>query len=393
MEISGMKAAAIATLCLVVAARCYGTGGDSYEYPATLSDTPDILPGKSLGEIFHETSTIKPPVGNWDSTKLRELADRVGKEPLPRLLKTADDLIAQARESYTPGSDSCNLAHDVRDAVAVSAENPGAAREYILERLDGHLSGDELDQQAESATGAIKANWLYLCGAHRFASGDREECQKWFDRVVKEFPISPRAEMAMFMSARCAFSATRRSEGTTEDEETLAEARKVAIAKFEALRKKYPHGRFDADALGWLGALAFDSNDYLKALDYYIAQAEAPGHPETLKKHWDIWRQSPEATPLSLSSRVIRASRWHSFIWCSPRRRPTITMANGTIPRTCANGGAPFCRASRLLLPNRRTPTNQMTGTHVISPCWCTRPAPAGTTPRRCSSRKFRPIS
>src|SRR4029077_2353234 len=43
-----------------------------------------------------------------------------------------------------------------------------------------------------------------------------------------------------------------------------------------------PHGRFDADALGWLGALAYDSNDYLKALDYYIAQAETPGHPETL---------------------------------------------------------------------------------------------------------------
>ncbi|PYL24138.1 MAG: hypothetical protein DMF37_08185 [Verrucomicrobia bacterium] len=282
MEISGMKAASIATLCLVAAARCYGTGGDSYEYPATLSDTLDILPGKSLGEIFLETSTIKPPAESWDPAKLRELADRIGKEPVPKLLKTADDLIALARASYTPGSDSCNLAHDVRDAVAVSAENPGAAREYILERLDGNLSGDELDQHAEAAKGAIKANWLYLCGAHRFAHGDREECQAWFDRVVKEFPKSPRAEMAMFMSARCAFSATRRSEGTTEDEETLAKARKVAIAKFEALRKKYPHGRFDADALGWLGALAFDSNDYLKALDYYIAQAETPGHPETL---------------------------------------------------------------------------------------------------------------
>src|SRR6266487_3940275 len=261
MEISGMKAASIATLCLVAAARCYGTGGDSYEYPATLSDTLDILPGKSLGEIFLETSTIRPPAESWDPAKLRELADRIGKEPVPKLLK---------------------LAHDVRDAVAVSAENPGAAREYILERLDGNLSGDELDQHAEAAKGAIKANWLYLRGAHRFAHGDRKECQAWFDRVVKEFPKSPRAEMAMFMSARCAFSATRRSEGTTEDEETLAKARKVAIAKFEALRKKYPHGRFDADALGWLGALAFDSNDYLKALDYYIAQAETPGHPETL---------------------------------------------------------------------------------------------------------------
>ena len=201
---------------------------------------------------------------------------------MPKLLKAADDLIAQARASYKPGSDSCNLAHDVRDAVAVSAENPSAAREYILARLDANLSPDEIDRRAESATGAIKANWLYWAGAHRFASGDREECQAWFDRVVKEFPNSPRAEMAMFMSARCAFSATRRLMERSEDDETLARARKIAIAKFETLRKKYPRGRFDADALGWLGAIAFDSGDYLKALEYYIAQAETPGHPETL---------------------------------------------------------------------------------------------------------------
>jgi TolA-binding protein len=88
--------------------------------------------------------------------------------------------------------------------------------------------------------------------------------------------------MAMFMSARCAFSATRRLQEASGNEETLAKARKIAIGKFEALRKRYPHGRFDADALGWLGALAYDSQDYLKALEYYIAQAETPGHPETL---------------------------------------------------------------------------------------------------------------
>jgi TolA-binding protein len=52
---------------------------------------------------------------------------------------------------------------------------------------------------------------------------------------------------------------------------------------FEHYRKQYPKGRFEADALGWLGALAFDGEDYLKALEYYIAQAETPGHPETIK--------------------------------------------------------------------------------------------------------------
>jgi TolA-binding protein len=281
MEISGMKAV-IAGLCLIAASRCYATLPSNTEYPAKLSDTLAILPGKSLGEIFIETSTIKPPAESWDFAKLRELADRIGKEPLPKLLKAADDLIAQARASYTPGDDSCNLAHDVRDAVAVSAENPAAAREYISERLNPRLFGDELAKRSESATGAIKANWLYLCGARRFAGGDREECQEWFNRVIEEFPKSPRAEMAMFMSARCAFSATRRLAESSEGEEELANARKIAIAQFETLRKRYPRGRFDADALGWLGALAYDSQDYLKALEYYIAQTETPGHPETL---------------------------------------------------------------------------------------------------------------
>lgn len=282
METPGIKTA-ISGVCLLIASCCcYATGGDSYEYPAKLSDTLSILPAKSLGEIFLETSTIGPPTDSWEPARLRELADRIGKEPLPKLLKAADDLIAQARASYKPGDDSCNLAHDVRDAVLVSAENPNAAREYILARLDTHPLADEIDRRAESATGAIKANWLYWSGAQRFAAGDREDCQAWFDRVVKEFPKSPRAEMAMFMSARCAFSATRQLMDRSEDDETLKKARKTAVAKFEALRKKYPHGRFDADALGWLGALAFDSNDYLKALEYYIAQAESPGHPETL---------------------------------------------------------------------------------------------------------------
>jgi len=160
MEISGMKLAAIAGLFFLAASPCYATGGDSYEFPAKLSDTLDILPGKSLGEIFLETSTIHPPAESWDSSKARELAERLGKDPLPQLLKAADDLIAQARAAYTPGSDFCNIAHDVRDAVAVSPENPAAAREYILERLDRHLLGDDLDKRAESAKGAIKANWL-----------------------------------------------------------------------------------------------------------------------------------------------------------------------------------------------------------------------------------------
>jgi len=284
MAISAIKVGVIAGLYFAACGRCFATGGDSFDYPATLSDTLDMLPGKSLGEIFLETSDLKPPAESWNESKVRELADRLGKEPLPQLLKAADDLIAQARAAYTAGSDYCNLAHDVHDAVAVSDENPAAAREYILARLDKDFFFS-VQQKTLSVTGSIKANWLYACGAAEFRSGDRNTPIAWFDRVVKEFPKTPRAEAAMFMSARCAFSATRKTDedfASPEEEAELAKARKVAVAKFEAFRKKYPRGRFDADALGWLGAMAYDSKDYLKALDYYIAQAESPGHPEIL---------------------------------------------------------------------------------------------------------------
>lgn len=204
------------------------------------------------------------------------MAGRLGKDPIPALLKIADDWVVQARVHRD--NFACNMAHDLRDAVAVSAENPGAAREYVLWRVEhARLSAtvEELAPRVAAAKGLIKANWLCACGAIQFSDGDRTNCQSWFDRVIEEFPKSPRAEMAMFLNARCLFSASRA-------EKADANSRKAAITAFENFRKHYPRGRLDADALGWLGALAYDSENYLKALDLYIAQAETPGHPETL---------------------------------------------------------------------------------------------------------------
>jgi hypothetical protein len=52
--------------------------------------------------------------------------------------------------------------------------------------------------------------------------------------VIKEFPKSPRAEIAMFMSARCAFSATRantdQGSGDSTPDPELVKARKTAVA-------------------------------------------------------------------------------------------------------------------------------------------------------------------
>ncbi len=275
METTRLKVLLLGAAALALSSSSFATGGDWFESPAKFSDTLDMLPGKSLGQIFLET-TAEPDEGKDVDIKeaARAVADRFGHEPLPNLLKQADQWIAQARRQRD--NSACNLAHDLHDAVAVSGSDAAGAKAYILWRIDHpELTGENVEDRAEAAKGPIKANWLFACGAASFSGGDRTECQKWFDRVLKEFPKSPRAELALFMQGRCAFSASR-----AENAEPATRAK--AIALYEGYLKKYPQGVYKSDALGWLGALAFDGEKYLKALEYYIAQAEVPGHPETL---------------------------------------------------------------------------------------------------------------
>ncbi len=304
--------AAAGALCLAVPHVC-ATGGDSFDEPApALGDALDFLPGKSLGEIFLETDAHPSDNETPDfDDEILKLAERLRSEPAGPLVAVADGLLAKARQHYSSGGDSCNLLHDVRDVITGSAQNKNAAADYLKWRVENKTpptttkkseDSDEseneskkstadtvdLEKKAQQVSGPLKAHWLYLVGAVRFRAGDRTKCLPWFERVVKEFPTHPRAEIALFMQARCAFSESRRGIDSQEDrteKETRehAPARKKATEMFERYRKQYPRGRFEADALGWLGALAFDGEDYLKALEYYIAQAETPGHPETIK--------------------------------------------------------------------------------------------------------------
>ena len=304
--------ATTAAICLVPFA-AYPTGGDEFdEPPLTLGESLEFLPGKSLGEIFLETSPelkADSPAPDFER-EVNAIADRLRTEAPPALLKTADDLLAQARRHYTKAKWWCPLLHDVRDVLVASAADRAAAADYITWRVahreyfgfaaENKIRDDEekpsvppdaaaeIGQKTKAATGPLKAHFLFLAGASTYVDGDREECRPWFERVMKEFPKHPRAEAAQFLLARCSFVDSRKgrdddTSGNAEDERKRAKLRLDAQVLFERFRTAYPKGRFDADALGWLGALAFDGGNYLKALEYYIAQAETPGHPETLK--------------------------------------------------------------------------------------------------------------
>ena len=291
----------------------YATGGDEFDQPPlTLGESLDFLPGKSLGEIFLETSPeLKTPgtVPNFER-EVNAIADRLRTEAPATLVKTADDLLAQARSHYATAKWWCPLLHDVRDVLVASSADRAAAADFIKWRVAKRESFGfapekrnkeeeekaspapqveaEVGEKAKAAKGPLQAHFLFLVGATTFVTGDREACRPWFERVVKEFPKHPRAEAAQFLLARCSFFDSRKgvdpyASSNAEDDRKRAKLRLDAQVLFERFRTAYPHGRFDADALGWLGALAFDGGNYLKALDYYIAQAETPGHPETLK--------------------------------------------------------------------------------------------------------------
>ncbi|MEY2489479.1 MAG: hypothetical protein QOC70_1421 [Verrucomicrobiota bacterium] len=289
----------------------YATGGGSFDEPApALGDSLDFLPGKSLGEIFLETAAHPSDNEAPDfDEEILKVSERLRTEPAAPLVAVADDLLARARQHYSSGGDWCNLLHDVRDVLVGSADNKAAAADYIKWRVKNKSpfkaakkreseeeSGStkstadtvDLERNAREVSGPLRAHWVYLVGAATYRTGDRTNCLAWFGRVVKEFPKHPRAEIALFMQARCAFSESRRGidsqdNRTADDIKERGPARKKAAEMFERYRKQYPRGRFEADALGWLGALAFDGENYLKALEYYIAQAETPGHPETIK--------------------------------------------------------------------------------------------------------------
>ena len=296
--------ACVATLC--IARPAPGCGGWDEEEPATLDQTLPTLPAKSLGQILMETSpAVKKPQADY-AAEIEKISARIGKDSPADLTKAVDDLLAKARMDYADDM-WCNLLEDTRDVVSASSENPAAALGYLRWRLQ-HMDWfkppkvepggwppqnpkvtpeqiAEVELLTKTAQGPLKAHWLYLRGAMLFKLGDRSECRQWFEEVVKEFPDHPRAEVARFLLARCDLSASRDMPyPDSPDKQKEAEAaRQKAVSSFEEFRKKYPGGRFDADALGWLGALAFDHGDDLSALKYYIAQAEDPTHPEVHK--------------------------------------------------------------------------------------------------------------
>jgi TolA-binding protein len=307
MAIDRKRCAAIAAAGVLSAGYALGCGGSFDEAPPTLPYYLHRLPAKSLEQIYGETTPPLPDKG-WEPPliALEKFATRLTSEPAAQLLPEVQRMLEQERYAQEPNRWIFNALHDVRNALEI----PGAAAEelaaYIRWRVERRRwfgwtdAGEsplqrygwdkpkvppeqlaEIERQLATASPPLRAQWIYLRGALGFLHGEDTESQRWFQRVVDEYPGHPRAEAALFMAARCQLSRSRSSSYKQEERDAAAaEHRPRALELFTRYLEKYPRGAFAADALGWLGAVAFDDGDYAQALQHYIRQSELPDHPE-----------------------------------------------------------------------------------------------------------------
>ncbi len=266
----------------------------------TLSDylRLDQLPAKTFEQVLAETSPRQPAAAKINfQAELLALPKKTGAAALAAI----DKMIAAARaESANP---LLNLLHDLREVFAgpATAEESAAYLEWRLEQMDRFgLSFDkpkpdadeperpkpnaafnaEIERQAAKASPALKPHWLYLRGAADWRSGQIAESQTRFLQVAADYPKHPRAETALLMALRGALWKTRKPEYEQTDRQLDEDERVKAKKLFDEYFTKYPRGRFYGDALGWLGALAWDGGDYATALRCYTQQLDLPDHPE-----------------------------------------------------------------------------------------------------------------
>jgi outer membrane protein assembly factor BamD (BamD/ComL family) len=273
--------------------------GDFYEEPAqTLADylRLDQLPAKSFAQILGDTTARDAAEINY-GRELLALPQKSGADAIAAI----DKMIAAARAHGE--APMLNLLNDLRDLYAgpAAAAESAAYLEWRMEQADrfgisfakpkpgepppapkgpGRELIADIERHLAKASPALKPHWLYLRGAVAWLGHDVPASDEWFWKVVRDFPKSPRAEVAHFMMLRCAMWRTRSQDYTQQDMKLVPDARPAARKLFDEYFAKYPHGQMLGDAYGWYAAYAYDGHDFATALRFYMKQLELTDHPE-----------------------------------------------------------------------------------------------------------------
>ena len=253
--------------------------GDYEEQPLTpLSDLLqlDQLPFKTVQQIHDEIGKPAPKAENVDVEK--EATAFKAMTPA-QVVARIDQLVLQARA--TQDTPTLNLLNDLRDLHAGPA-NAAEIADYLAWRTaKADHDADEIVARLDKAPPALVPHYLYLRGAAFYHAQEKKDAKERFEKILKEYPTHPRAEVAQFMAARCELGLSRISDDE-KPKATEPDHRALAKKLLEDYMAKYPKGRFAGDALGWLGAWYWDGDDIYTALKCYLGQLDIPDHPELM---------------------------------------------------------------------------------------------------------------
>lgn len=275
-------------------------GGGGEYLPPPLRWFEGRVPGRSLGKILLETGTIKPPAKGFDSlTELFNIRAKIGSSR-EDMLASVDATLAAARAAFADRQ-VFNTLQDWRDLFDANAVTPAEMAEYVKKR-DSLFQGspplspwqrEEWQKTIKHESAQVEAwiaevkngkapagllpHYFYLAGAAAFRQADDVASEAAFRRVVDEFPDHPKAEAALFMVGRSAFSQTIVDFSSKADPKVAMDK---AMAAFASYRTKYPKGRYLGDVLGWEGGLLFRAGRSAEALRCYAQQLVATDHPE-----------------------------------------------------------------------------------------------------------------
>lgn len=298
----------IPALCCLPASLSLSCGGGDDYVPPSLSDLHGRYPGRSLERLMRDAGEFRKPQGEDDSRqRISTIIRDMDRRPVNESLKAVDECLAFSREHHSAKLVFA-LLHDLRDLLSANAvpvddmesyaiwresrgENKRPDDYFFYGRSDPKMGAwkQGVEAEREELAGFIKdceegrkpkgllPHYLYAMGALSFHEVKDVESEKWFMRVVKEFPDHPRAETALFMAGRSALSQTRRDYGSGDGDK---DRQSHALSVLGDYRTRYPQGRFIGDVIGWEGAVHYDAGNYLEALKACAGQLRFPGHPE-----------------------------------------------------------------------------------------------------------------
>ncbi len=265
---------AVAIAAVLAPGPLHATGDYAEEPLAPLSDLLklDQLPAKTLQQLHDEMGKPAPKAEKVDVEK--EVAGFKSMTPA-QVVARIDQLVPQARA--TQDTPALNLLNDLRDLHAGRADAAEIADYLAWRTAKPAYELAEIEGRMEKASPALLPHFIYLRGAAFYHDQQFEKSVHEFERLLKEFPEDPRAEVALFMSARCHLVFSR---AAANDNVKGPEQRALTKRTLEEYLAKYPKGRWAGDALGWLGAWHWDGNDLFEALKCYLGQLDYPEHPE-----------------------------------------------------------------------------------------------------------------